>query len=238
MTIAKLLGGAAAVALIAATPVIAADLIVDVPVYEPVAVSDTGWYLSIFGGAYFADSIEADDGSPAFGQYFDFDSDMGWTIGAAVGAQLTENFRGEVELSTGMVDLTGVTISGFADPINDFSSPLADGSASATYLLANVWFDIPTGSGFTPYIGGGLGAAYVKATGTLPAPLNDEIDLEGWGWAYQVGAGVKVDVADNIALDLGYRYKAIVDADLEGNGDDAIADIGSHVVQVGLTFGF
>ena len=214
----------------------AADLIVDVPATEPVAVADTGWYLSVFGGAQWTEA-EADDGSAAFGQFFDFDSDLGWLVGATVGARVTDNLRGEIELSTGSVDLTNVTISGGPDPFDDDTYAVDDGSASTTYLLGNLWFDIPTGSGFTPYIGGGLGAAYVTAEGTIGG-LGDTVDLAGWGFAYQLGAGVKFDVADNIGLDLGYRFKSVVDAELEGGGDDAVADVTSHVLQLGLTIGF
>lgn len=240
MNVIKLLTGAAAVALIAGTPVLAADLIVDVPVDEPVSVADTGWYLSVFGGGVFANNVEADDGTALNGQFFDFDTDIGWLFGAAVGARITDNLRGEVEVSTGSIGLTDLTITGGAGAPFDGSVliPVTDGSASTTYLLGNVWFDIDTGSGFTPYVGGGLGAAYVTAQGSIGLP--DPVDLSGWGLAYQLGAGVKVDVADSIALDLGYRWKAIVDADLAGgvNNDDAIANYGSHVVQAGLTFGF
>jgi opacity protein-like surface antigen len=175
-----------------------------------------------------ANSIEADDGD----QIFDFDSDIGWLVGATVGANITSNLRGEVELSTGAVDLTDVTIT---PP--DATAAITDGVASTTYLLGNLWFDIDTGSGFTPYIGGGLGGAYVTAEGTAPT-IPYTVDMSGWGWAYQVGAGVKFDLADNIGLDLGYRFKSIVGAELEGGGDDATVDLSSHVLQVGLTVGF
>lgn len=231
MNVYKLLAGAAAVALIAGTPVLAADLIVDVPADQPVSVADTGWYLSLFGGGVFANHVEADDGSADDGQIFDFGTDMGWLVGAAVGARFTDNLRGEIEVSTGSVGLNDVTIDGAAT----FD---VDGSASTTYLLGNLWFDLDTGSGFTPYVGGGIGAGYITAEGTSTVPYS--VDLSGWGLAYQLGAGVKFDVADNIALDLGYRWKSIVNAELTGgvNNDDAIADFGSHVIQAGLTFGF
>lgn len=235
MNVFKLLTGAAAVALIAGTPALAADLIIDVPMDEPVAVADTGWYLSVFGGGVWA-SAEADDGD----QIFDFDADLGWTFGVAAGAQITDFLRGEIEASTGSVGLTDVTITGYNPVAPAVTVAVGDGSASATYLLGNLWVDLDTGSGFTPYIGGGLGVAYISADGSIPAGpgATAAIDLAGWGWAYQVGAGVKVDVADNIALDLGYRFKGVVDAELEGPVNDAIADLGSHVVQAGLTFGF
>ena len=34
-------------------------------------------------------------------------------------------------------------------------------------VLANVWYDIPIGSGFTPYIGGGVGWADTNVDGTF-----------------------------------------------------------------------
>jgi opacity protein-like surface antigen len=209
----------------------AADLIVDVPADQPVAVAGTGWYLSVFAGGVWANSLAADDGSATDGQFFDFDTDMGWLVGATLGTHITDNLRGEVELSTGSVALTGLTI----DDVD--AGSISDGSASTTYLLGNVWFDIATGSGFTPYIGGGLGASYVTAKGTAD-DIPYTVDMAGWGWAYQLGAGVKVDVADNVALDLGYRFKSAVDVNLEGGGDDAVADLSSHVLQVGVTVGF
>jgi len=215
----------------------AADLVVDVPVSSaPVAVAGTGWYLSVFGGGQWANSIEGDDGNASNGQFFDYDSDAGWLIGAAVGTHFTDNLRGEIEVSTGSVDLTSVTVTGGLVPGDNFTAPITDGTGTTTYLLANLWFDLDTGSGFTPYIGGGLGAGYITVDGTIPTVAT--IDLSGWGWAYQVGAGVKFDVADNIALDLGYRFKSIVDADLTGGGNDAVANVSSHVLQAGLTFGF
>jgi len=221
-----LLSGVAAVAMAGAAQ--AADLIVDVPTYEPVAVADTGWYLSVFAGAQWPGIVEADDGN----QDLDFSADAGWLFGAALGAHVTDNLRAELELSTGSVGLVDVTSS-----LGGGAQPITDGSAGATYLLGNLWFDIDSGSGFTPYIGGGIGAGYLTAEGTVGG--TPFVDLAGWGLAYQLGAGVKVDVADNIALDLGYRWKSIVNADVEDNaGNSATATFGSHVLQVGLTFGF
>jgi len=49
---------------------------------------------------------------------------------------------------------------------------------------------------------------------------------------------VKFDVADNLALDLGYRFKGL-SAEISGDGtEDVVAHVGSHVLQVGLSIGF
>lgn len=206
----------------------AADLIVDVPVDTPVAVADTGWYLSVFGGGVWLNQADAEGVAS-----YSFDGDMGWLLGAAVGAHITDNLRGEIELSYSQIDLTTATSGGVTVDV-------LDGTGAATYLLGNLWYDISTDSGFTPYIGGGLGAGHVSTSGTLPGP--DGFDVEGWGVAYQIGAGVKFAVADNVDLDLGYRYKGIVGADLtttDGDTSDNVTfDGGNHVLQVGLTVGF
>ncbi len=103
--------------------------------------------------------------------------------------------------------------------------------------MANLWVDLDTGSGFTPYIGGGVGIGYVAAEAEASGGVT-ALDADGVGLAYQLGAGVKFDVADNIALDLGYRFKG-VSAEISGEGtEDVVAHIGSHVIQAGLTFGF
>lgn len=61
--------------------------------------------------------------------------------------------------------------------------------------MANVWVDIPV-SGFTPYVGGGLGIQGL------------EYDGEGKGtFTWQLGAGVSVPVNENIAVSADYRYR-------------------------------
>lgn len=64
-------------------------------------------------------------------------------------------------------------------------------------------------------------------------------ETDGTGFAYQLGAGVQVDVADNITLDLGYRYKAVPDLTLNNSNDDwQNFDLSTHVFQAGLAFKF
>jgi opacity protein-like surface antigen len=228
MNLSRVLLSSAAVIMMAGAAQ-AADLIVDVPATEPVAVADTGWYFSVFAGAVW-DGVNSTDDINGAGDDLDVDSDMGWLLGAAVGTHLTDNVRGEVELSGTSRNSTSFSVNGGPDVDTD-------GTITTASLMGNVWLDLDTGSGFTPYIGGGLGIGFVSAT-------NDDLglDVDGVGIAYQVGAGVKFDVADNVALDLGYRFKGI-NADLSGefgggDVDDLSNTLGSHVVQVGVTFGF
>lgn len=230
MKLSKLLTGAAAVALIVGTPALAADLIVDVPVDQPVAVAENGWYFSVFAGGVWDGFVTAED-DLVDADTFDVEvsTDAGWLLGAAVGTHVFDSLRAEVELYGARRDVNGAS--------EGPASIDLDGSVTTAALLGNLWVDFDTGSGFTPYIGGGLGIGYVAAESPGAGPVAP-LDANGVGLAYQLGAGVQVDVADNIALDLGYRWKG-VSAEISGDGtEDVVAHVGSHVVQVGLTFGF
>lgn len=230
MNLFKLLTGAAAVALIAGTPALAADLIVDVPVDEPIAVADTGWYFSVFAGGVWDGFVTAEDDSDADPDDVEVSTDAGWLLGAAVGTHVFDSLRAEVEVYGARRDVNEATEG--PDVYPDLS-----GSVTTAALLGNLWVDFDTGSGFTPYIGGGLGIGYVAAEAETAMGVA-ALDADGVGLAYQLGAGVKVDVADNVALDLGYRWKG-VSAEISGEGtEDVVAHVGSHVVQVGVTFGF
>ena len=87
------------------------------------------------------------------------------------------------------------------------------GKGGTLYLFANAWFDLTTGSGFTPHIGGGLGVADVMPNFT--ETLGPETFTSGsFAPAAQLGIGVKFDVAENVSLDLGYRVKDVFNASI------------------------
>jgi opacity protein-like surface antigen len=56
-----------------------------------------------------------------------------------------------------------------------------------------------------------------------------------------VGAGVKYDISESMAIDLGYRFKSLGKLnfkDGDGSADFPGATLNSHNVQLGLTFKF
>ncbi len=72
-------------------------------------------------------------------------------------------------------------------------------------VMLNAYYDIDTGTKFTPYVGAGLGMARLKVKHT-----GDDSD-ENWSkssneFAWQLGAGVSYAATDNVSVDLGYRY--------------------------------
>jgi opacity protein-like surface antigen len=215
---------AAAIAL-AGTSAFAADLIVDTPAPAAPAASAGDWYVSLFAGGVWSPETTGD----YYGWAYDVTTDAGYALGIAVGTKVFDALRVEVELSG--------TSTGISDVYTEFNGdyPDFDGSVSALYLLGNAWFDLDVGGGFTPYLGGGVGLASVSVD------FNDwSWNVDGTGFAYQLGAGVKFDVSDNLAIDLGYRFKSVPGLTVEDSGGDELTDIDltSHVIQAGLTFSF
>lgn len=228
MTKILLAAAAATAATLVAGSAFAADLIVDAPIAEPVVVSEPGdWYVSLFAGGVWTDDIHTD----YYGSDVAVGSDLGYTLGVAVGSEIFDDLRGEIELSAGRVEAEDVSY-------DDYAADDASGSISTLYLLGNLWFDIATDTGFTPYLGGGVGVGYATADTSF---YGNEYGYGpgGVGAAFQLGAGLKFDVSQDIALDVGYRYKSILGVDFDDNDGDGVyedADVNSHIVQAGLTF--
>jgi len=74
-------------------------------------------------------------------------------------------------------------------------------------LFFNAYLDIPTGTPFTPYIGGGLGMAfnYTGISSWEPGRYID-VDQRDTTFAWNVGAGLSYAFTENVSADLGYRF--------------------------------
>lgn len=100
------------------------------------------------------------------------------------------------------------------DAKKDFRSPYstAELSVENKFAMINAYYDINTGTKFTPYIGAGIGIAhleaqeegfYVEKDGSKrPAIASDSRNTFAW----QIGAGVSYALNDNFNVDFGYRY--------------------------------
>lgn len=160
---------------------------------QPVEVG-SGWYLR--GDINYAVSANVREtttnGNNVWNNKFRLKNQVMPSIG--IGYQFTDNLRG---------DLTAGYISQSAKGF--------DGSARVWDLMANAYYDIGNFGGFTPYLGGGLGMANVR----YKATLDDDIKLKSddtYRFAWALMAGVAIDVAPNVKVDLGYRY-----SDMQGD---------------------
>ncbi len=86
---------------------------------------------------------------------------------------------------------------------------------AATTVMGNVYFDLANDTAFTPYVGAGLGYGFVSK--------NPD------GVALGLAAGVAVDLSENIAVDVGYRFR-----DIMSKGSDPK----EHMLTAGMRFSF
>jgi opacity protein-like surface antigen len=171
---------------------------------------------------------------------YSIDLDTGYLVGVAVGSTLwSDNVRGEIEFS-----YTNQDVSKVKNDTNNGDSFDANGDVSQYFLLANLWYDWHTDMGLTPYFGGGLGVGWIDPNIKEVDGDDDFFDFsEGQAaLAGQLGVGVKWGITDDLALDVGYRFKAIINSDLSMHGDDdddnlVGTDSYTHTIQVGLTLG-
>ena len=80
---------------------------------------------------------------------------------------------------------------------------------SAVSALFNAYFDFDTWYNITPYVGGGVGASYLRAYDYVSAvapPFTGDTSHTQWNVTWAVMAGFGYAVAPNLVVDLGYRY--------------------------------
>ncbi len=197
-------------------------------VVMPSSTGDSGAYLSVFGGAAMSNKTAWE----YEGTIYALNQKNGFTVGAAIGTQLAPGLRGEAELSYLRSKLTSVEFdSGSTDP--------ASGTLNQTYFLFNLWKDFDLGM-LSPYIGGGIG--FGMASFDNGVADGDELsNKSGVGIAGQFGFGARVPVTDALKIDVGYRFKSIVDAMIVGDNDYTYNyDIATrnHIIQAGATYAF
>lgn len=80
-------------------------------------------------------------------------------------------------------------------------------------MMANMYYDFATGTGFTPYVGLGFGLGYTdfKLNVRSDAAQSLDIKFSELGFMYNIMAGVSYDVTDNWMIDLKYRFVGMPD---------------------------
>ena len=183
-------------------------------------------YVSGMGGISWMNDIKVDY-SEASSEKLDMSS--GLTLLGAIGCDYGD-YRLEAELGYQQNDIKnwkGNTP--VQNEVVSASVPM-DGDVSILSLMANGYYDVDLG-GVELYATAGVGVAQVsfddvKAEDETGSTTEHETTL-----AWQVGAGVAAPIADNIKLDLRYRYFATTDFWEDTN-------VASHSVLLGLRVGF
>ncbi|MDA8412610.1 MAG: acyloxyacyl hydrolase [Desulfobacteraceae bacterium] len=113
-----------------------------------------------------------------------------------------------------------------------------DGDLTVDSLLLNFFGVFHNATPWSPYVGGGLGAARMDASGlkVTGQPLGTGTSVV---FAYQFGTGVDFALTNHLSLDLGYRFfSSIKPKFTEANGQSFKMDYYNHSATLGLRFGF
>lgn len=108
-------------------------------------------------------------------------------------------FRTELELNI-QQDAKGITKS---YDEGDGSIDSLSTKISMYSAMLNAYYDIDTGTAFTPYLGAGIGVAKLKAKWS---GNGDNFSKSSMNISWQIGAGVSYAMTDNVSIDTGYRY--------------------------------
>lgn len=86
-----------------------------------------------------------------------------------------------------------------------------DGNLGALAFMTNAFFDFHNYTPVTPYVGAGIGFATLHLDDTYATDKNGVRQHmyprdDSTVFAYQVGAGLNIDLTRRYSLDLGYRY--------------------------------
>jgi len=123
--------------------------------------------------------------------------------------------------------LTGATTGAFT----------SNGQAETWSIMANLWYDYDLGNNFYAIAGGGVGAAHLNLEYNAAMPTyfggtaTYALDDSGWGFAYQLGAGLGYELGGGIMLSAQYRYFASSEIDVASTE----LAVESHNFLVGLT---
>lgn len=215
----SILLGAAALA-VACAPAFAADMSAtgadDLLANAPQVEETSGWYLR--GDIGYVFNQTPDWSIPDFSGTGGQTLDDSWMLGIGAGLRLNDWLR---------FDLT-------ADyrVRSDYSAFGLAADYSTATALANVYADLGTWSGVTPYVGAGLGAGYVSLD-HIEVLGTDIGDASGFGFAWALMAGVAVQLNPNWQIDVGYRYLNLNGVDI---GDVPDLDQDAHEIRVGARY--
>ncbi len=167
-------------------------------------------------------------------------SDMMTGGGLAVGYDLSHllglNLRSELEFTM------------FGDFKDEQSGEInLNSEVSLSTLFLNVYYDFENKTKFTPYVGFGLGIAWLGLEGSakdVATNIYNNYDKDTQGnFAWNIAAGLGFDLTDTFSLDLGYRYAQYGDGKVEKSNISDIAKISvdnldMHQVTLGLRVTF
>ena len=248
-----------------ATALLAAAAFAPFAVPTAAQTADSPWYLGFQVPVMFIDDSESTTKGSQFGQVgyearATSEYKAGFKFAGMLGYEFGGGFRVEGELFFARAEVDKLSYAGVTVTLGENTIPVpgnvdvpVSGSAKQAGAMANLWFDIPTGTDWTPYIGGGLGLIRVDQAGlkydpdtllqeTLKNPALapalsqlppgavqaldvPEISTTDTQLAYHFGAGVGYRLNDRTTLQIGYRFQTASDFEFDGRNAQGAIDV-------------
>jgi outer membrane protein OmpA-like peptidoglycan-associated protein len=164
-----------------------------------VASATEGWY----GRADVGYSVDGEIDLDTTGASSSRDLESDWMGALGLGYAFDNGFRVDGEVSTRFNNIEPVGRPGFF------------GRANVWAAMLNGYYDFNREGSIQPYVGVGVGAARIDV-GLAEHSTFTSIDDSDTALAYQGMAGVSVDLSDQLALDVGYRYFTIPEFEVAG----------------------
>jgi opacity protein-like surface antigen len=192
----------------------------------------SGWYLrgdigyryNRVGGVSSADAVTSHD----------YDNTVAFTGGVGI---KRDWFRSDVTVDYApQAKFNGTTANALA------TQPQYAAKIDTTSVLANVYLDLGTWGGFTPYVGAGAGLSYLRsgdyADTTLPAGELVPVATR-WDFSWAAMAGLSFQVTPRWTVDVGYRYLKFGNAISGRDSQDRFTtfqNLSTQEVRVGVRF--
>ena len=194
------------------------------------ALAQDGFYAELAPGVSFVGDTDLSGG----GLSATAELDPGFVIGGAIGYELSDSLRTELNVSYREQDFDKLDGGGLGslDGVGDIGT---------TTIMANGIYDIEVDFPITPYIGAGIGLAVVEVDSDESgcAVCIDDSDVQ-FAWNLMVGGSTSV--TESITLSAGYRYTGVTAPELQDEfaGVDIESDdpLDIHEIVFGLRYSF
>jgi opacity protein-like surface antigen len=163
----------------------------------------SGWYLRGDAG-YRLNHVSSFEAPAATITNVKYTDSLGLTFGAGYKYQW---FRSDLTIDY------GTKVGASASSTSGASQPQFTMKVETLTALANLYMDLGTWWGFTPYLGGGAGVSYLKARhyNDTSSVINQAVTNDGTTFSWAAMAGVSYQVNTRFIVDLGYRHLSLGD---------------------------
>lgn len=192
------------------------------PVLQAHADQTPGWYVGAGVGGSQTEDSRIGNRPNASEAYFN----PGYDLNGNFGYSWTNGLRLEGELWHSRAEIDAV-----------HGAQTSSGHLSNTNVFANAYYDFHNSSRYTPYIGIGVGGAFVDADNIKTLTDGNRLDGQNLELAYQAIGGVAAQLDDNWALTADYRYVATPDIKAHTtSGRGAYYENASHNIVLGVRY--